>query len=441
MLRKPLSLSLLLMALILGPGQAADLLEVYQIAKRQDPRFSAAQADFRAEQEAKPQARALLLPQVGASASRTYTDQDVEGTFFDQPVNRSDSFTTDNFALNLTQAVFHYDFFVRLKQAGINIERAGTELEAARQDLIVRVAEGYFNVLVARDSLVFANAQREAINRQLEQAQRRFDVGLTAVTDVREAQASYDLAVAQQIEAENQLDVALENLRVIIGTAPEELEKLAVQFPLVRPDPESIDTWVDKALEQNLELIASSLSAEIAVKEVQAQRAGHYPTLDLQAKASRQDASGGVLGANKIDENSLTLLLNLPLYQGGLTASRVREARAQYEAALALKEQQQREVIRQTRASYLSVLSGISSVQALKQALESTRTAAEATQAGFDVGTRTSVEVLLAWSDTFSAERDYARSRYDYILDLLRLKRAAGTLSEQDLAEINHWLG
>jgi outer membrane protein len=323
------------------------------------------------------------------------------------------------------------------------VAQATANFGSAKQGLLLRVAEAYFQVLGAEDNLNFTRAEQKAIAEQLKQAKQRFKVGLTAITDVHEAQARYDQSVAQSIAAENRLAVSRESLREITGQYFSVLAPLSKQSPLIAPDPQNIEQWVNTAKDKSLPLLAAEQAMRIAREEIARNRAGHYPTLDLVASQSHTETDGGAFvtfTGKQTDDTRIGVQLNLPLYQGGLVSSQTRQAAYKYQQARELYEQQQRATERQTRNAYLNVLANISQVKAFRQALQSTRTALEATEAGYQVGTRTAVDVLNARREVFRAERDYAQARYAYILETLRLKQAAGTLGEQDLAAINRWL-
>jgi outer membrane protein len=423
---------------LLAPGTWASegLIDVYQAALQNDPQYLAAEAQYRAALEAKPQARSLLLPQVFLSGDVGRSDRSIDGADFD--------LDTQGWAISLNQSLYNAEFWTRLRQADSGIAQAEAGIAAERQALIVRVAEAYFAVLAAQDNLEFTEAEREAIARQLEQSQRRFEVGLIAITDVKESQARFDQSDAQVIEAQNLLDNAREQLATVIGRYPEELTRLSPDLPLVTPDPDDIDAWVEVALEQNFDLAAARFATEVAQREIAAQRSGHYPTLDLNAAYADRDDDQlfgtNVSASTDIEDASISIEARLPLYQGGRTSSLTSQAREEFQRAQELQEAQRRETIRQARASYLNAKADIARVRALGQALESTQTAAEATEAGFEVGTRTAVDVLLTLSNVFAAERDYASARYQYVLNSLRLRQAAGTLSIEELEAIGRWL-
>ncbi|WP_139349908.1 TolC family outer membrane protein [Thioalkalivibrio denitrificans] len=431
-------LALVLFAWGLAPLKAhgADLWSVYQVALEHDAELRAAEADFRAALEARPQARSVLLPQLEAGASQSHTRTEPSGL-------PNDSFDTTRLELTLNQTVYDHRNYVALRQADLGIAQATAVRDSARQELIVRVAEAYFGVLAAQDNLSFAQAEKEAIGRQLEQSERRFEVGLIAITDVKESQAQFDIAVAQEIAAMNQLDVAREQLAVVTGQYYEALSGLRDTIPLTTPEPEDMDQWVATAVDSNLALTAQRFATEFAAEEIKRQRAGHYPTVGLQASYADVDTHGAT-GVNPQfqdrRESQIALQLRIPLYTGGRTTSLTRESRERFDGAREQLDLTQRRTVQQTRSAYLSVVSGASQVRALNRALESTQAAAEAAEAGFEVGTRTAVDVLLALREVFRAQRDFAQARYDFVLNTLRLKQAAGTLDEQDLRAVNAWL-
>jgi len=419
------------------PVQAENLLEVYKTAVENDPAYLAAYSEYQAILESKNQRVAPLLPNLSLTGQYNDISQDYSnaGKF---------DYTEYDYSLNLNQAVFRYDYWVALRQANLQVTQAEANFNNARQTLIQRVTERYLEVLAAGDNLTFAKGEMEAIGEQLNQTKQRFEVGLSAITDVHEAQARYDQAVAQNIEAENLLANTKENLREVTGRYYEYLAILSEKSPLVAPNPQNIDAWLDVAKERSLALIAAEKTMQIAQEEISRNRAGHYPTLDLVASIGYTETEGQTLVSNvtgrEIDDTRFGVQLNLPLYEGGRVSSLTREAAYRYQQAKDLYEQQRRATERETRSSYLNVLANISSVRAFAQALVSSKTALEATEAGYEVGTRTAVDVLNSRREVFRAERDYARSRYTYIQQTLRLKAAVGTLTEQDIIAINNWL-
>ncbi len=325
-----------------------------------------------------------------------------------------------------------------LSQADLRIVQADAEYASARQSLLLRSAERYFSILAARDNLEFTGSEKNAIKRQLEQAERRFEVGLIAITDVKEAQAQYDLAVAEEIAAENQLATANEAMRVLTGDYQRALLSLDDKSPLVAPTPENIEAWVGIANENNLQLRIARIDTEITKKSIALERAARLPDTSLIGSyINRHD--DGLLGDSELTQ--IRIQVSVPLYTGGLVGSRVREANANFELARLQQDSERRSTEQQTRDAYRNVRAGISRINALKRALISTQSAAEATEAGFDVGTRTAVEVLISLRGVFRARADHAAARYNYILNSLRLRQAVGTLSVSDIEKVNSLLG
>lgn len=432
---------------------AASLLEVYQQALQSDPLIHEADALRLAASELAPQARGLLFPQIEGNAAYATSDSSGNQLIVDTVggVTRA-PFTADTDAnswdIGVRQTVFRWDQIVGLKQANKQVARAEADYEAAQQNLIIRVATRYFEVLGAEDVLTSIHANRLAIARQLDQAKQRFEVGLIAITDVQESQAAHDQAVADEISAKRSLATAREFLREITGEYVASLAAPTDEFPLVSPNPADETSWVDLAMSQNLTVVSSRLGEEVARDEISFRRTGHYPTIDLVAGRRYAEQSGttqfnvGPVFPTESDStsDSIFVQLNLPIFTGGRTSSRVREAVYLHRASREQLQRVARETERQTRDAYLGVLAEISRVQALKQAVQSSRTALEATEAGFEVGTRTIVDVLNSQFSVYAAITNYYRSRYAYIGNVLRLKQAAGMLQVQDLEEIDRWL-
>ncbi len=410
-------------------AQSADLQDVYEQARQYDAEYSAAQYDLEAARQSVPQARSAFLPQLnfGAEAGIGTLADDGDGPYNETALS-----------LSLRQTLFNRSSGKLLDQAELGVMQAEAQYAALGQTLILRVATAYFDVLRAEANVEFSQSELKAISRQLEQAQRRFDVGLVPVTDVRSAQAQYDLAVAQEIAASNQVSTAQEALVLISGVNPEAIVPLADDLPLLPPSPANIDNWVDMAAEQNLELVIARLANDSSQTQVDIERASRYPTLDLVGSAASSTTEQELRSDADIAEIKLQLVL--PILTGGLVNAQVAQARALALSSGELLLAQERATTQQTRDGYRGVQASISRVKALRQALESTQKAAEATEAGFRAGTRTSVEVLQALRDTFSARSDYAGARYDYIINSLNLKAAAGTLAEDDIYSINRFL-
>lgn len=436
-----------------GAVNAASLLEIYQQALQSDPQIHEAEAIRLAALEAKPQARGVMLPQITLTGDYTETNSDgtniqIDSTGAIAPLLRSSESQGTQWQFTLRQTIFRWDQIVGLRRADKTVTKAEAQREAAQQDLIIRVAQRYFDVLAAEDRLTSIGANRRAIARQLEQAKQRFEVGLIAITDVQESQAAYDTSTADEIGAKRSLATAREFLREITGEYVSQLDAPGDDFPLLDPSPNSEASWVDKSLSQNLSLVASRLDERLARDEISFRRNGHYPTLELVASTGETDfdAEGNVNGGpffpqdNDGQRDSIGVQFSLPLFAGGGTTSRVREAVYLHRASREQLQRVTRETERQARDAYLGVLSEISRVKALDQAVSSNRTALEATQAGYEVGTRTIVEVLNSQFSLYAAITNYYQSRYDYIINALQLKQAAGTLQVQDLEQIDQWL-
>lgn len=424
------------LSLLSFSSYAEDLLSIYKSAVQNDTQFRAAQAEYQALLETKNQSVALFLPTISANAF--YNDNNDKSSLSTD----SDDYKTDGYSLNITQPLYRHENYVGLTQADAVVAQAQANFEYAKQDLIIRVVKQYFAVLAASDDLEFAKAERKSIKQQLNQTQQRFNVGLIAITDVHEAKARFDQSTARAIVAENTLAISHETLREITNQNHSALSVLSTNHPLVEPEPANINKWINTANLQNALLIASNKSVDVARAEVSLQKAGHYPTLDLTAKHSVNNYGEGnpLIPQSEQTSNSVSLQLNVPLYQGGLVNSRTRAAVYRLNQAQENLDRQRRATERQTRNSYLSVIASISTVKALKQALTSSTIALEATQAGFEVGTRTTVDVLNSQRELFLARRDYAQVRYNYILETLSLKLAAGTLSAVDIEQLNPWL-
>ena len=444
------------------PGSAQeDLMNVYQRALQNDPLIREAEAIYLASVEARPQARSNLLPQFSFSVGATTSDSEdpTPTTDFQTGIPDPASFgskterDSTSFSLNLNQTIFDKSQFVTLRQADKRVLRAETDYQLAKQDLIIRVAEAYFEVLAAEDTLAAEQAAREAIGRQLEQAQRRFEVGLIAITDVQEAQSGYDLSIATEISAQRILASAREFLREIVNAYVTELAGPAEQIPLLSPQPDDVDAWVRVSMDQNLTLNSSRIAADIASDDIDLQRGSRLPTLRLSGSYSESDsdtirstffadpAFNTVNPSTSAPEGyNLSLNFVVPLYTGGFNNSRIQQAVYQHRATLETLERIARQTERQTRDAYLGVISEISRVRALRQAVQSSEIALQATEAGFQVGTRTTVDVLISQNTLARARTNFARSRYDYILNVLGLQQAAGSLSVDDLDQINGWL-
>jgi outer membrane protein len=444
--------------LVWNAAPAADLLAVYQRALQNDPQLKEAEATRLAALESKPQALAALLPQLAGSgtvskekdngqSNEVETVQENGQNFSESfPFNGRTTTNTHKYGVDLTQNLFRWENWVALQRADAQVAQAEADYQAAQQDLIARVAQRYFDVLAAQDDLDAQHGNLESVNRQLEQAEKRYEVGLIAITDVQEARAAHDSGAAAVIASKRQLASAQELLREITGDAFDYLARPVEPFELTNPDPSSEERWVEMALQQNLSLVSSRLAADIARENVSAARGGHYPSLDLVASRYKSSSGGDYINANGTPYGSTTLdqyqnvvgiQFSIPIYTGGMVSSQVRQAVYQHRAAKERVERVARQTEHDARDAYLGVLSEISHVKALRRALESNATALDATESGYEAGTRTAVEVLDSRRQWIQAQTDYARSRYDYMVNVIKLQQAAGILSEQTLNRLN----
>jgi len=422
-----------------GAASANELLRAYELAQQNDMQFQAATAQRDAAIEAKPQARAAFLPQISGGYSRGKTFQDTK--YFNpqfQGAPENQKFITDGLQATLNQTIFNWQYFEQLRQSDDQVALAAASYNAAQQSLVLRVATAYFDVLSAADSLRSSQAEQSALDRQLDQAKQRFDVGLAAITDVQDAQARHDLTAAALISSEQQLANAKEALTVVTGEAAPKLTTLQDEFPLPPPAPQNVDSWVASAKQGNFDLLTAQLQAEISKRGIDVAWAKHLPTVGLMAQYSDGE-QGGLFGAQQTTRE-VQLQVTVPIFSGGATQSGVRQAKATHAQYQAMYEGQKRVTEQQTRNAYLGVIAGAQRVKALKQAVLSNTTALDATETGMQVGTRTAVDVLNAQQLLYGSQRDYYKSRYEYLLSMLKLKSATGNLTVQDLNVIDNLL-
>lgn len=419
----------------------ADLSDLYRQARDSDAAYASARAAWTAAQEKVPQGRAGLLPAVNLSAFTQHSDREIRFRTPGTPESNS-NFNSNSLTLSLTQPLYRRQNWIAYEQARTQVVQADAQFALAAQDLILRVAQAYFDVLLAQDTVAFAQAQKAAIGEQLAQAKRNFEVGTATITDQHDAQARYDLTVAQEIAALNDLEIRRRQLAQIIGRAAPALAALGKTLPLALPDPNRIERWVEQATTSSIQVLISEAALTFARQEVDRNRGGHHPTLDAFASYSDSGAGAGTQGGPGNDSTSriVGLQLALPLYQGGATASRVREALANEEKARQDVENARRGAELAARQGFLGVTSGVAQVNALQAALVSSQSSLDSTRLGLEVGVRTQVDVLNAQQQLFSTRRDLAQARYNYILSLLRLKAAVGTLTEDDIVRVNAWL-
>lgn len=417
---------------------AESLLDIYTLSLESDPEIKQVQIEYAIALETKKQSIAQLLPNINISGDTM--DNSQRRSYDVSLFNGEEDYNSHGYSVSLKQSLFRYENYVGFKQAGDRIKQADAELMLAGQALIVRVSERYFNVLSAQDNLRFVEAEKKAVERQLAQAKSRLSAGLVAITDVYEAQARLDSTIAQQVEADNLLANNLESLREVTNRYHEQLKPLAESLALHQPSLLDVDAWESLALEHNLQIVSLRHNNFLLKREIDRQKAGRYPTLDLVATYSRSISGGGNFGRSDTENRAIGLQLNLPVYLGGATVSRVREARQRYNQNLEKTKATIRAVRGQTRKAYLGVIASIAQVQSLRQSIISNKQALKGIEAGYDAGMRTIFDVLQANRELYRTQRDYQRARYDYVLNGLRLKQFAGNLSVLDLQKTNSWL-
>ena len=417
---------------------AADLVNVYQLAVDNYARLQADEFEFKASSEAIIQARAGLLPEVGFEADYTETEQKIVSSDTTVFATGDTKFPSDSYNLTVNIPIFRYDAWKRYSQSKAVVKQAHAELLASQQQLMFDTAEAYFKVLGARDTLAYAQSEMTAVGRQLELAQERVKRGLATVTDLRDAQARYATAESKVVEAESDLEDAYRGLSEFTGEFITELNKLQASIPLEGPNPSALDEWIGTAMAQNYSLEASRQAVEVASDEARMQRAGHYPTLDFVGRLNNRDTNGSLFGGgSEVRTTDYMLRLNVPLYQGGSTSSKIREAGFNHQKSRRELEADRRSLERETRMSYQGVLSGIKKVEALKKSVEFQESALEVKEEGLKAGINTMLGVLDAQRDLYFSRRDYSQARYDYLLSVLRLKKASGSLSPEDLQLLN----
>lgn len=427
---------LLLSPVLVTASHAADLMQVYREAQENDAAFAAARHTAEAGREKLPQGRAGLLPNVGLSANTVWNENDI--AFHNGHTLGKPRFNSNGYQLTLSQPLFRWQNWVAYDQSKLQVAQAEANLAQARQDLILRTAQAYFDVLNAGENLTAVRANKAAIVQQLELAKKSFEVGTATITDTHEAQARFDLANAQEIAAESDLEVKRRTLQAIIAKEPGTLAGLRKSAELTPPQPSDMNTWVNAAEKDSITVQVAQANADLAAREVDRQRAGHYPTLDLVANyGEAKSFASTALGLIDTQYQNVGLQLNVPLFQGGLVASRQREASANRAAAVSTLENVKRTAALSARQSYLGVANGLAQVRALKAALVSSQSALESNKLGYEVGVRINIDVLNAENQVYVTRRDLAKATFDTLLAQLRLKAAVGALSEDDVAQIN----
>ena len=419
-----------LIVLISTSANAETLADIYQLAVKNDPIAGAAKATYKANKETLKQGKAVLLPQLNASSSKVEPESD----------ENIDPITT-TYRASLSQSIINVPAWFQFRSAKNMDQAAEAKFSAQQQSLIIRVSESYFNVLRAYDNKQTRQAEELAIQRQLEQVTERFEVGLLPITDVHEIQAIFDDARVNSLEANGALDIAFDQLQVLSGKSHNQLAGLKDGFNAEAPIPAAAESWVEFALANNFELKASQLTQQAAVETAKAAKAQHLPKVTISADYSKRDIEATAsAGAMMTEETAINLNLTMPIFSGGLTSSQSRQASYQAQTAEQNYIATKRNTMQAARSNYQSAITNAARVKARKQAITSAESALKATQAGYEVGTRNIVDVLLAQRTLFQAKRNYSNAKYDYILSMMRLKQVAGQLSPKDIFELNSWL-
>ncbi|MFI4918825.1 MAG: TolC family outer membrane protein [Legionellales bacterium] len=423
------------------PAAAADLMDIYQQALDNDTLFKSAYDNYMSSTEAIPQARAALLPQltVGSQAGRYTTDASLGSL--------GSSNTTYNYnawQLTASQAIFNYQAWAQIAQAKASVKAAQATFNDAAQDLILRTAKAYFDVLLSKDTLDFAEAKKRANKRQLDQATQRFQVGVDTITSVYEAKAAYDQSIAQVISANNNQTNQSENLRKLTNHVYSSVARLRDnKIPLMKPEPNNVTQWIDTGIKQNYKLLAAKYNLEMAKDNVKALSAGNWPVVSIQSNTTQANNSvtnPSFFVPSKLTQADVALAVNFPIFQGGLVQSKTRQAQYDFQSVSEKMEQAYREVVVNSRIAFNTITDGISKVTADKQTIISQKNSLESTDAQFEVGTRTMVDVVNAQQRLFEAQEQLAQDQYNLINSFLNLKYLAGSLNINDIELVNSWL-
>jgi outer membrane protein len=431
-MRNSLIATLIAGAFVSLNAHAIDLLQVYKEALANDAPFASARASLAAGREKAPQGRAGLLPTVGASGNYSKSN-------FDSNIAPPRDFKNNGYTLSLSQPLFRLANWEAYQQGKLSVAASEAQFAQAQQDLIVRAAQAYFDVLTAQDALASLQAQKVAITEQLASAKRNFEVGTATITDTQEAQARYDLTVAQEFAAQSDLEVKRAALQQVIGKPAGDLAGLRPGVTLNAPEPAQIDKWVDSAQQQNYGVVSQQLAVEIASRDIKRNRAGHYPTLDLVASRNHNNQTGSTLSTTSSisNSNSVGVQWAIPLFSGFAVDSKVRESIALEDKARSDLDNARRTAAQGARQAYFGVNAGLAQVRALEAAEVSSQSALESNRLGYQVGVRINIDVLNAQQQLFTTRQSLAKARYDTIMNGLRLKSAAGTLNEDDLMQVN----
>ena len=444
--------------------KSQNLKDIYLLAQQHDPTLAAARYGNTAAQEKLEQGKALLRPTINFTSGYNHSNTDIrytDGNSVFRNNNQSEAFNTLNYGVNVNQPVYRKQNSVQYQQSALQVSIAYLELQQQQQDLIMKVAQVYFDVLLAQDKLALNQAQKSAIASQLAQAKANYKVGVSTITDVDEAQSKFDVVQSQEIAVSNEIENKKQAVQILIGHYPADFQSLQTKLALVLPTLNTLtksesteqtqvnsaqptaylESWLQQAEQNNIALNIKKLNSELASKEVELNQAGHLPTLDAVASYNRTNANGGINGfGNDLNNTTIGLQLQIPLYQGGATSSKVREALSNQQKAIEEIEIARRKAELDTRQAYLDITSSISQAGANEQTLHSTQSQLSSTTKSFKLGIRTNVDVLNAQQQVFNAKRDLLQTKYNYLLSVLKLKYATSLVQETDLDQINHQL-
>ncbi|HEY8605578.1 MAG TPA: TolC family outer membrane protein [Noviherbaspirillum sp.] len=429
---------LALLSVLAVAAQAETLADIYQLARENDPRYRAMRSEFEATEFATKEARSGLLPNVGLGYTRATVDQNITKSENAVFATGQAKYPTTEQTLTITQPIFKLGAWRRYNQAKATEKQAASAYAAAEQDLMMRTATAYLAVLAAQDALALAKGEQESIRRQLDLAQGKYSSGQATVVNLYDARARNALKESDVVAAENDLADKMQALREIIGRMPGNLSVLPATIPLIGPEPQDPEQWVGTSLNNNLLLQARQMAVEVARQEIGRQKAGYFPSLDFSYSRNVNDTGGSLFGGGStVNTNQMMFRLTVPIYEGGATSALTGQAVKHHETAREDLERDRRQIERQARAAYLGVMSGMVRVNALNQSVTALESARKLKDEGYKAGLTTVLAVLDAERDLYAARRDAAQARYDYQLNVLRLKQAAGSLSEEDLLRLS----
>lgn len=424
------------------PALSAGLLDVYEMAKDNDPRYQEEFYGKDATDERYYQARSALLPQVSLTASRTENSQDIVSSDNEEYASGSTSYPSTRYGASIEQSIYDYSRWAAFGSAKAEIKQAASELEVARQDLFLRVAERYFDALSLYETLNYLGSEKEAVETNLNEIRARYNDGLVREVELLDAEARFQQVDAREIEVANELRDALEGLAEITGNRPRTLQPVTDELELQRPDPDAVDAWEELARERSPRLKAASLGTDVASGELKERRGGHFPTLDLSVNYESDETEGSLFGGgSEVESQDIALTLNVPVYSGGRTSSQVRESESLINVSESRLERVNRELDREVRSGYQGILTAMSRERSLEKSLEASERVAESREIGVESGTTPVLDLLDAERDLFYARSELASARYDYLMSILRLKHAAGVINVDDLSQVDAMMG